>query len=617
MQIVTPQQSVETRGALIAVPVEWIAYTVLIVLSLWLHVAELDTVALSGREATEALAAWRALHPYMPGSAIVPESPLLFLLHTIGFTALGGTEFAARIFTATAGVFLIASPLLFRDVLGRGRAFLISLMLAFSPILLTASRFDSPVIWALVGVVLALWALRRWWQTNKPGYTIVASGAISAVFLLTDPAGWLFGLALIGAGIGALAWNRVDNPDDDPLPEIRQRLQAWPWMQSLLAAGLTIVAIATIFMFHLPGLSAVGQLVQEGVSGLTNPIPGAPPFFALLTVFFYEPVLWLFGIIGFVLLARRGDLRVHDRFLVLWVLLAGVASIIYRGTGPDHALWLTLPLTALAASAMFDALQPDEHPFLDVPWWSKLVIVLALCGLLSIFSINFQGIARAFLRAPDGTLETVQPDPINAVWTLISLLFIITGLGIAASLWGRTAALRGGALGLLAFSLVTSLGSGWSTAVTRAGNPVEFWHVEATGQEYFLLRDTLIELARRESGGFPFLTVYVQGDDTGIIGWLLRDFANARYITEPGEARGQEVVLLSAQPEPPELGGSYVGQDWSIVRSWTESALIGFDLLPWWTQGRVRTLPVDALNVVLWLRQDIYDGVEFDPNRAS
>src|SRR5690606_15825328 len=114
------------------------------------------------------------------------------------------------------------------DVLGRGRAFLISLMLAFSPILLTASRFDSPVIWALLGVVLALWALRRWWQTNKPGYTIVASGAISAVFLLTDPAGWLFGLALIGAGIGALAWNRVDNPDDDPLPEIRQRLQAWP-----------------------------------------------------------------------------------------------------------------------------------------------------------------------------------------------------------------------------------------------------------------------------------------------------------------------------------------------------------------------------------------------------
>jgi hypothetical protein len=325
-------------------------------------------------------------------------------------------------------------------------------------------------------------------------------------------------------------------------------------------------------------------------------------------------VLWLFGIAGFILMVRRGNLRLYDRFLVLWVLLSGATAIVYRGTGPDQALWSTLPLTALASSALFDALQPDEHPFLDIPRWSKLVVAIALCALLAIFSINFQGIARAFLRAPDGTLATLQADPINAVWTLIALLFIITGLGIAASLWGRTAALRGGALGLLTFALITSLGSGWSTAVTRAGDPVEFWHVEATGKEYFSLRDTLTELSRRESEGFPFLMVYAQADDTGIIGWLLRDFVNARYIAEPGEARGQEIALLPAQAEPPALGGSYVGQDWAVVRSWPESALIGFDLLPWWTQGRVRTQPLSSLMMVLWLRQDVYDGVEFDPN---
>jgi hypothetical protein len=613
MQIAS-QQSAETHSAPLVVPVEWIAYAVLIVLSLWLRVAELDTVPLSGREATQALAAWRALHPNLPGSAIVPASPLLFLLHSVGFTALGGTEFAARIFTVLASVLLIVSPLLFRDVLGRGRSFLISLMLTFSPVLLTASRFDSPVIWAVLCAVLALWALRRWWQLDAAGYTLAASSSISAAFLLTDPAGWWFGLALIGAGVGTLAWNRVDNPDDDPLPEIYRRLRAWPWVQSLLAAGLTIFVIATAFMLHLPGLSAVGQLVQEGISGLLNPMSGAPPFFALLTVFFYEPLLWLFGIAGFVLLARRGDLRLHDRFLVMWVLLAGLAAIAYRGAGPDHALWLTLPLTALAASALLDALQPDEHPFLDIPAWSKPVIAVALCGLLAIFSINFQGIARAFLRTPDGALTSLQPDPINAVWTLIALLFIITSLGIAASLWGRRAALRGGALGLLIFGLVTSLGSGWSMAVTRAGDPVEFWHVEATGREFHLLRDTLLELARRESEGFPFLTIYVQADDGGVIGWLLRDFVNVHYITEPGEARAQEVVLLPDQAEPPALGGSYVGQDWVIVRSWPESALLGFDVLPWWTQGRVRTQPLEALKMVLWLRQDIYDGVEFDPN---
>jgi hypothetical protein len=616
MQIVS-QQTPETRSAPLAVPVEWIAYAILIFLSLWLRVAELDTVPLSGHEATQNLAAWRVLHPALPGSVIVPESPLLFLLHGIAFTTLGGTEFAARIFTALAGAALALSPLLFRDVLGRGRAFLISLLLTFSPILLIASRFDSPVIWSLLSVVLMLWALRRWWQTSAAGFAIAASSAASAVLLLSDPAGWLFGLALVGAGIGALVWNRLDNPDDDPMPVIRQRLQTWPTTQSLLAAGLTVFAVATAFMFHLPGLAAVSQLVQDGISGLLTPITGAPPFFALLTVFFYEPLLWLFGIVGFVLRARRGDLRLHDRFLVVWVLLAGAAALVYRGAGPDHALWLTLPLTALAGGALLDALQPDEHPFLDIPAWGKLAVAAALCGLLAIFSINFQGIARAFLRTPDGLLTSLQPDPINAVWTLISLLFIITGLGIAASLWGRAAALRGAALGLLIFGLIISLGSGWSTAVTRAGDPVEFWHVEATGREYFVLRDTLIELTRRESGGFPFLTVYAQADDSGIIGWLLRDFVNARFISEPSEGRAQEVVLLPAQPEPPALGGAYIGQDWAIMRTWPESNMMGFDLLPWWTQGRTRVQALTSQTMVLWLRQDIYDGVEFDPNSAS
>lgn len=614
MQIVT-QPSAETRSAPLAVPVEWIVYAVLIALSLWLRVAELDTVPLSGTEATQNLAAWRALHPLLPGSVIVPESPLLFLLHGLAFSTLGGTEFAGRIFTALAGVALAASPLLFRDVLGRGRAFLMSVLLTFSPILLIASRFDAPVIWALLSAALALWALCRWWQTNGAGYALVVSSAAAALLLLTDPAGWLFGLVLLGAGSGALAWNRLDNPDDDPLPEIRQRLHTWPVMQSLLTAVLTIFTIATAFMFHLPGLAAVSQLVQEAVSGLLTPIPGAPPFFALLTTFFYEPLLWVFGIAAFGLYLRRGELRLHDRFLVIWVLLAGIATIVYRGAGPDHALWLTIPLTALAAGALLDALQPDEHPFLDIPGWSKAGIAVVLCGLLAIFSINFQGIARAFLRTPDGVLTSLQPDPINAVWTLISLLFIITGLGIAASLWGRATAVRGAAWGLMVFGLITSLGSGWSAAVTRSGDPVEFWHVEATGREYFLLRDTLIDLSRRETQGFPFLTIYAQADDTGIVGWLLRDFVNARYITEPGEGRAQEVVLLSASVEPPALGGAYVGQDWAVVRTWAESTLLGFDALPWWTQGRTRVPAQSVLTLVLWLRQDIYDGVEFNPNQ--
>jgi predicted membrane-bound mannosyltransferase len=615
MQTMTQSQSVTpTRSSGLVISYEWAAYAVLIALSLWLRVAELDVVPMSGGEATQALAAWRALHPHLPGALIVPDSPLLFFLHTVGFSFLGGTEFAARIFTALAGAALILSPLLFRDVLGAGRAFLTSLLLAFSPVLLVTSRLDSPVIWALWAALLTLWALRRWWLSGSRVDALLASSLLAALLFLTDPAGWLFALALFGAGAGALAWNRVDDPDHDLLPELRSRLNVWPWRQMLLAALLTVFSVGTVFLFYLPGVSAVAQLAQTGLNGLLRPMAaGAPPFFGLLTTLVYEPFIWLLGLCGFWLLARRG-LNLADRFLALWVIGAGAALLIYQGSGPQHALWLIWPLTVLAAWTIWEAFQPDKHPFLDVPWWSKLVVGVSLFALLAILTINFQGMARAVLRSPDGSLSAIQPDPINTVWTVIALLFIIIGYFLVSSLWGAAAALRGGALGLMAFGMITSLGSGWTTAVTNADSPVVFWHVEATSRESILLRDTLFELSRRESGGFPYLTVYAVADDAGIMGWLLRDFVNVQYIETAEAARAQPVALLPPSDSAPALGGAYVGQTFVLTRTWSETALQGLDFLPWWTQGRVRTRPAPSFAPVLWLRQDIYDGVELNAN---
>ncbi|MAS33063.1 MAG: hypothetical protein CL610_03590 [Anaerolineaceae bacterium] len=613
MQAVTPSQTIpEARPAGLAVSLEWVVYAVLIVLAVWLRVAELDSVPLTEREATRAIAAWRTLHPDLPGSVIVPESPMLYLLHNVSFTLLGASEFSARILTALAGALLVLAPLLFRDVFGRGRTLLLSILLMFSPVVLITSRLDSPVIWAIWSALVGLWALRRWWLRQNAGYALLSACCASLLLVLTDPAGWLFGLVLLGAAAGALAWNRVDNPDDDPLPEMRARLQRWPVLSSLLAAGLTLFTVATIFMFHLPGMSSVSQLLETGVAGIFNAQAGAPPVFALVTVLFYEPLLVLFGLITGLLLWRRGTFTLTDRFLTVWVLLAGVVMLLYRGTGADHALWLVLPLAGLVSVAMIDFLRPDKHPFLDSPRWGKGIVTVALLGLLTIFAINFQGIARAFLRTADGSLASVQPDAINAVWTLIALLFIIAGYVLVASTWGSLTALRGGALGLLIFGMITSLGSGWSAAVTNASNPVELWHTEATGRETYLLRDTLIELSRRETGAFPQIAVHVLADDSSVIGWTLRDFINVQYINQPDEGRTQKAVLLPETDEPPQLGGSYVGQQFVVIREWQPDTLLGFDLLPLWTQRRTRTAPTPSQTMVLWLRQDVYDGVEFN-----
>lgn len=618
MQAVTEHQEpiYEQTGGM-AISLEWVAYTVLTVLSLWLRVADLHSVPLSSDEAAQALAAWRALHPDLPGAALVPSSPLLFLLHGIGFTALGASEFSSRIFTALAGVLLVISPLLFRDLLGRGRAFAISLMLAFSPVLLVASRFDAPAVWSVLSALLMLWALWRWWASSQAAYAVAAVALLAVMVLLTDPAGFVLALILLGAGVITLVWNRFDEPDADPLPEVQARLRSWPWLAGLLAAVVVVFVVATAFGLYLPGLSSVGALLQQGISGILTPQVNAPPLFALLTALFYEPVLWLFALVGVWLAVRRGRLSLLDRFLAVWMVLAGFATLVYQGSGPEHALWLTLPMTALASTVVMRIFEVEDHPFLEVPAWAKPVTALLMVALLAIFAINFQGMTRALLSVPGANFMNAPFNLIHVVWTVIALLFIIVGIFLLSTVWGMGAALRGAGLGLLAFMLVTSLGSGWNAAVPNADNPVELWHTEPTARETFLLRDSLLELTRRQSGGFPYLRLYAQVEEDSVIAWLLRDFVRVNYITQPTEGRAQEVVLLPAMAEPPALGGSYVGQDFVTRRGWRMTGMEAFDFLPWWMQRRTRVPQLPVQTMVLWLRQDIYDGVDFKLNASG
>ncbi len=610
MQAVTQDNmATDVRG--LRINMEFVAYLAIFVLALVLRVAELDTVPLSAHESRQALAVWRVLNPEAPGSPITPESPLLFLLHAVTFTVLGGSEFSVRIFTALAGILLAYSPLLFRDLLGRTRTFLFCLFLAFSPVALVSSRFDSPVIWSMLCAILVLWALWRYWERQQIVYTLVAAASFAGLVLLTDPAGFVLALILIASGFVALTWGRADDPDSDPANTIRESLSGWSWQAALGAAALTVILVSTGFALYLPGLSNVSELVLIGVRGVVTLQSGATLAFPLLTTLFYEPILLVFGIATIIILLRRGT-TLLDRFLIAWLVFAITASFVYRGGGADHALWLIVPLAGLVSSLAVALLAEDRHPFFDIPWWSKPIVLVAMIALLAMFTVNFQGIARNILTAQPGALDQVRVDPINAVWATISVLFIGLGFFLVSSLWGMTAALRSAGLGLLVFGLVTSLGSGWGAAVTKAESAVELWHTEATGREVFVLRDTLDELSRRETRGVPRIPLFVLAPEDGVIAWTLRDYTEIQFITDASEARTQEFALLPMLAESPALGGAYVGQDFIVSRSWNLQTLQGLDILAWWMQRRTRFPDLPSQTMVLWLRQDIYDGTPFD-----
>lgn len=613
MQLMTTEDSpVTTVPASRVRPVvtfELIAYAVLLVLALVLRLAELDHVPLAADEAKQALAAWRVVYPAAPGSDIIPESPLLFLLHSLSFSTFGTGEMSVRWATALAGTLLVFTPLLFRDVLGRARTFALVVLLTGSPVLLIASRFDAPLVWMLVFAALGIWALRQYWLTQTANYALLIGAFFAAMLLLTDPGGLMFGVILLLAGGGALLWTRVEQPDSDTLTDIRGRFVHFPRMRTLVTAGLTVLAVSTIFGLYLPGLSAVSETLFVGLRAPVSASADTPFLYPLLVALFYEPLMWVFGVISLIVLARRGAVTLVERFLVVWLIAALIAALFLDR--PEYALWITLPLAGLASALVVDLLARDEHPFLDIPEWGKPLLALGMVALLAIFTIHFQTVIRSFINIPGGQFDLITIDPTSGLWMGIALALILLGFFMVSSLWGRSAALRGGALGLLIFSLFTSLGAGWNAAVPNAANPVELWHTQTTSSEVFPLRDLLIELSKRETRGVPRIPVAVLAPDDGVVAWTLRDFTNTTFIRDIGEARGQEIILLPQAPEIPDLGGDYVGQEFVISRTWNLNSLRGLDVLTWWSQRRTRSAYAPADTFVLWLRQDIYNGVPF------
>ncbi len=590
-----------------AVRLETVAYIALLALGLILRLAELDVVPLSAAEAREALAAQRAVAVGAPGQGIVPQSALLFALQAATFSLLGASEFAARLLTAVAGALLVLTPLLFRRLLSPARTLALSALLAFSPVALLASREASPAVWALLCAAGGLWAVWRCWETRQPSFMPLAAALFAGVIFLTDPAGVWLALTLLAAAIGAVIWLRSDEPDHPGLAALLDWLRGLPWLAMLTAAALTVFVVSTVFALYLPGLGAVSEALQRAAAGLTVSAPDTLPAFPLLVIVFYEPATIALAAVGVWLLGRRITVSLLDRFLVIWLLLSALAAVFYPGGAAAHALWLIAPLCGLASVTVTELLAEDRHPLFHVPSWGRWLVALAAVLLLAVLGINLQAIGRALLAAPPGAEISARIPPLNLIWAAIALLLGVLGGMLVASLWGRTAALRGGGLGLLVFALVTSLGSGWNAAVPNAASPVELWHLRAPAQETALLRATLAELAWRETSAFPLIRVYAQVEQDGLAAWLLRDYPNTTFITNPGDARAQPIALLPPQAEPPALGGSYVGQQFTVSRGWTPQTMPVTDLLAWWLQRRVRT-PHSAESLVLWLRQDVYDG---------
>lgn len=604
----------------LTISAEVVAYVAIILLSLLLRLAEIDNVPLTDGEASHALAAWRAVRLDAAGDIPLTTSPLLFALQSVSFGLVGASETSARFMTILGGVLLVLTPQLFRSYFGSSRTFIITLLLAISPVIFAGSRFSFPAIWSAIVATIMIWALWRFSLTRHAREGIIAIVAAVALLTLIESGGVvLFVIIAVAASLTSFFTNRAlvaykyeleDESEQAPAPTISLAalLRELPWGIGLPVAVFVVIIVTTAFMTNLSGLSNVGELFAGVLRGFSVHYEGATTAFPFVVALFYEPFLLGFAFVGAWLMVQRDSFDFEARFLIAWIVLAFAMAVMFVGASPDHALWFILPAAVLASQPIAElfALESRQTPF-QVPVWARWLVSLIVLAIIFIFTLAFQDVARSMLNL------NANMDVIRIILMLVPIIFMVITYFLVASSWNERTAMQGIGLGVLSFMIITSVGTGWRISVDRSEAPAELWHTQAYSRNLFLLRDTLLELGLRESSGFTGVGITALVPQDGAVAWLLRDFNNTQFITDLSEARTKPIVILPASIDPnnePDLGGSYVGQSFIVSREWSYNALMINEIPAWWSQLRTRINETAIEHAVLWVRLDIYHGVD-------
>lgn len=634
------QQTLSQPGSAAAAPLrlnlEVIAYTVLIALTLALRLIALGDVPISTVEVTPAVSAWRTVMPQSPVvPEVLPDSPAVFWAQRTAFTVLGANEMSARVLTALAGVLVVLTPLLFRDLLGATRSLLLAALLMASAVLMIASRTSEGLTWGVLFAAIMLWGIKCWWQTRVIRYGAVGVAAGVLLVLFSDPAAVLLALLLLVAGFAAA---RLTAREEDTGRSLRAELAGFPLLRGLGLGVLVLVVLATGFLTFVPGLSSVGSML----GGLFMEDFEIPLAHALLVTLFYEPLLPVLAVAGLILLARRHAFTFVDRFFTVWLIGGVILSIVYGRLSPASALWVTLPLAGLASYAVAMTFYRARIPFVTPETlddadaghlysasWGKWIVALTFAAFLVMLAVHLGVVARASLQVGAGLdvfMATLAQNPVidvsrSLLWTAVTVLMMIVGYFLAAGVWGAATTLQGAGLGLFGYLLAIGISAGWYGSVANATVAAEGWHPTATTETYPYVRASLLELAQRQTQGEPLLPVtVVRNPAVGITGdrliaWALRDFPRVEFVPDISAARGREIIItaldigalgMDLDAPPPDLGGNYAGQHFTIKRVWDTNSMTLLDFPAWLLQRRTRAAAQDAQAVILWVRADVF-----------
>jgi hypothetical protein len=573
-----------------SITVEVVIYVLILALAAWLRLVQLGASPLSASEASHALAAASITPQASPfwqdGGLVAPSNPVYNNLTALLFQLFGATDGIARLAGALAGTALVLTPILARQRLGPANAIGLSIVFCISPVFITVSRTAGSPIFAALGIVSALLLFvgatsedslrgRLPWFAAALGLAL-ATGAdaiqglltiiVAAAFLLTRKSAY-------EAFVRTFKQHRI----------VRYAsIMLITWAAAVSGLG-----------FSLVGFSGMSKSVGAWFSGWFTPgrLPGIT---SVMIVPFYEPLVFIFGMVGIVFAVRNSDRL--GRSAAVWFVAALVINVLYVARRPGDLVWVVMPLVFLAAPLLVTLAARLRQR----TQWLGFFFLISLIVFLIIYNVMLLNVDVSGLRL-SGFLRMIDPKfyplVVLGICILLALVVVSYALGwdviTAVDVVGAAAALF---LGLLTISAT------WHLNFTGAGAR-ELWYPQSTTKSVYTLKSTVQMISAMNTGRGDALPLQLyEGDSHADVAWAMRD------VTKNAEDQGLLAPTLILAPEGAVLSGyygEYVGQSFRLTERWAWSGFLPDDPLEWWM---TREAPLSQESWILFVRADLVPG---------
>lgn len=349
-------------------------YLAAVVVGVVLRLLLIDARPLSVEEGALASESYRIWQGQPPES--LHQGPLTAFGTALSLALFAGGDGAARLLSALFGTALIGVPFLLRQSLGRTAGLIAAWSLAFSPLMLFASRdVGSGIVPVTLGMLL-------WW-TLQNGTKGLDSARGYGAALLTGAL-----LASGGEGISVLVTLGIAAILSHPSPrvllaELRQFLLTPLCKRMALAFAAAALILGTGLGTNLRGVQWV--LVDSWTGWASSFSLSAPRGTLIWMLLIYElPVV----LMAFVQLIRTLPRRERtDLFVSLWAMLLLLLCMLQTGGTAARVVLPALPIYLLAARLGASTIGVTHH--IRGGWrWNSAALVVTVPATVGIVLAN-------------------------------------------------------------------------------------------------------------------------------------------------------------------------------------------------------------------------------------